>query len=386
VKLKPTKEQKKTLNKWFGAYRWVYNKAVSLYNKGDLKKNEKGTLLPIKELRQRLINNVNFEEENQWMLEYDYDLRDEALRTFRKNVISNLKKKKKFKMRFKSKRTDPCESISVLKKKWNLSKGFYHNIFSSKTMNSTESLPGKLPTDSKLTRNQLNEYYLGLTETVKTIPKQENKKLEKVIFIDPGVKNFYTGYSLNLNQNTSEFGKVITIGKMDVCRIARLLHHKHKLQSKLSKTKNKKKQKSFKKAFLKMSKKIKNLVEEMHKKITHYLTTEYDAIYLPKLNFHNCKKTSRRNREKLATYRHCELFNRIQMKTCENQTCKLYEMNEAFTSKTCSNCGSIDKTLGNKNVYKCKHCSFDSNRDYNGAINILLRHVTMCLNPQTKRD
>ena len=49
---------------------------------------------------------------------------------------------------------------------------------------------------------------------------------------------------------------------------------------------------------------------------------------------------------------------------------KLYEMNEAFTSKTCSNCGVIDKTLGNKNVYQCKHCSFDSNRDYNGAINI----------------
>lgn len=41
-----------------------------------------------------------------------------------------------------------------------------------------------------------------------------------------------------------------------------------------------------------------------------------------------------------------------------------------------SKCGSIDKDLGNKNIYNCKHCNIDIKRDYNGAINILLRYVT----------
>ena len=38
IKLKPSKEQDKTLRKWFGASRWVYNQCVDLYNKGKLKK------------------------------------------------------------------------------------------------------------------------------------------------------------------------------------------------------------------------------------------------------------------------------------------------------------------------------------------------------------
>ena len=55
-------------------------------------------------------------------------------------------------------------------------------------MNSTEMLPEKLPTDSRLTKNQLDEYYLGITETVKVKQKEHSKGLEKIIFIDPGVK------------------------------------------------------------------------------------------------------------------------------------------------------------------------------------------------------
>ena len=38
-------------------------------------------------------------------------------------------------------------------------------------MNSTEMLPEKLLTDSRLTKNQLDEYYLGITETVKVKQK-----------------------------------------------------------------------------------------------------------------------------------------------------------------------------------------------------------------------
>ena len=90
--MKPTWKQRQTLRQWFGVSRWVYNKSVELYRNGTLKKNKKGTLIPIKEHRALLINNDNFKTENKWMLKYDYDLRDEALRTFRKNVKNNLKK------------------------------------------------------------------------------------------------------------------------------------------------------------------------------------------------------------------------------------------------------------------------------------------------------
>ena len=86
-------------------------------------------------------------------------------------------------------------------------------------MNSTEMLPEKLPTDSRLTKNQLDEYYLGITETVKVKQKEHSKGLEKVIFIDPGVKKLYTGYAMDLREDSSDGAEFITIGKMDICRI-----------------------------------------------------------------------------------------------------------------------------------------------------------------------
>ena len=49
---------------------------------------------------------------------------------------------------------------------------------------------------------------------------------------------------------------------------------------------------------------------------------------------------------------------------------------EAYTSKTCCNCGHIDQKLGNKDVYNCKECGIEVLRDINGAINILLRFFT----------
>ena len=86
-------------------------------------------------------------------------------------------------MKYKSKKYSRSETISVLKKHWNRKRGFFSNIFNSTKMNSTEMLPEKLPTDSRLTKNQLNK-----TKKVKVKQKEHSNGLEKVIFIDPGVK------------------------------------------------------------------------------------------------------------------------------------------------------------------------------------------------------
>jgi len=238
-------------------------------------------------------------------------------------------------------------------------------------MKSSEKLPTKLPTDSTLTRDiKLNKYYLNLTISKKV--KTETRPFEKAIFIDPGVKNLYTWYSFDSNEGF----KLITVGKRDINRISRLLYYKHKLHGKVSKAKNVRKKKSYKKALHRMSLKIRNLISDMHKKVAKWLTNEYDQIHLPKLNFHKCKKLNRKSKEKLVTYRHCELFTRIQDKANENQVCSLNERNESFTSKTCCNCGHLDPNLGNKDIYNCKKCNIVINRDYNGAINIMLRYIT----------
>ena len=51
-------------------------------------------------------------------------------------------------------------------------------------------------------------------------------------------------------------------------------------------------------------------------------------------------------------------------------------MNEAFTSKTCCNCGYIKTDLGANKVFHCDKCDIEILRDLNGAINILLRYLS----------
>jgi len=48
------------------------------------------------------------------------------------------------------------------------------------------------------------------------------------------------------------------------------------------------------------------------------------------------------------------------------------KVKEDYTSKTCSRCEEEGKRL-NQGLFKCSHCGYQANADYNGAMNILKR-------------
>ena len=52
---------------------------------------------------------------------------------------------------------------------------------------------------------------------------------------------------------------------------------------------------------------------------------------------------------------------------------KVVKVNESYTSKTCSKCGSLNTTRTNQANFKCKECGYQVNADFNGAKNILNR-------------
>ena len=52
---------------------------------------------------------------------------------------------------------------------------------------------------------------------------------------------------------------------------------------------------------------------------------------------------------------------------------KVIKVDEAYTSKTCSKCGSLNTTRNNQANFKCKDCGYQVNADFNGAKNILKR-------------
>lgn len=54
---------------------------------------------------------------------------------------------------------------------------------------------------------------------------------------------------------------------------------------------------------------------------------------------------------------------------------KVVKVNEAYTSKTCSKCGSMNTTRNNQANFKCRDCDYQVNADFNGAKNILKRSL-----------
>ena len=49
------------------------------------------------------------------------------------------------------------------------------------------------------------------------------------------------------------------------------------------------------------------------------------------------------------------------------------ETNEAYTSKTCPECGNIHKKLGSAKIFRCPTCGYEEDRDIHGSKNNLVR-------------
>jgi putative transposase len=365
IRVYPDIEQRQIISKWLGAQRWIYNKALNEIKNNNCKVN-------LKELREKVINNVNFETENIWMLDYDYDLRDEALRDLVQNYKTNFAKakrqKKPFEIKFRTKKQEYHQntSLSILSKKWNKKRNFYSEIFRPDRLKSSEPLPDKLLYDSRLVKTPFNKYYITIPMPLDICETQAPKG--KVISIDPGVTNFLSCYD--------EDGNTFVLGEKAIYRIARLLNAKSKLCSKIKTSKTHKKRYSLRKALYRLSCDINNLVTEMHNKICRWLTINYNYIVIPRLNFHNCKNLYKKHKEKMATLRHCEFVDKLIDKTREMPWCKVIECDEHWTSKTCGKCGNIDNDLGKSRTYSCKKCSVIIDRDINASRNILLRYVS----------
>lgn len=350
-KVYPIKNTRETLNRWFGASRWIYNKALDYINNKEYIPN-------LKELRLNIVNNINYREENKWMLDISYDIRDEAVRDLLSNIEKNLIRGNRFNMKFKTKRGE--QSINILKKHWDEKRGAYYNVY-----NDIGCKRYNIKYTSRLKKTKLGEYYLCIPRNVNVSENQTDKS--RILSIDPGVRTFLTCFDPQ--------GRVLEFGKGDICRLHRLLNKVDQLKGKITKAKSKKKIK-LNKSMYRLNKKLKNLVDDIHKRISKWMCENYDCILIPKMNSMSFKNINKKTRRRMLVWRHCSFIKRLIEKSKLIRGCRIEVVDESYTSKTCTNCGYIKGNLHGEKVFNCDKCKLVIDRDINGSRNILLKYIT----------
>jgi transposase len=133
------------------------------------------------------------------------------------------------------------------------------------------------------------------------------------------------------------------------------------------------------KRYRKCMNRTQNITKDAHYKISHWLLKKYDHVILPKLNVSFMAKRKSglgcRTRTSMIQLRHAAFRRRLIETSTLYGGQKVYCGGEAYTSMTCSSCGTLNRKLGASETFKCATCLYCSDRDVNAARNILLLYT-----------
>jgi putative transposase len=130
-------------------------------------------------------------------------------------------------------------------------------------------------------------------------------------------------------------------------------------------------------AAFRLREKIRNLVDECHRKVAAFLTDNYRLIFLP--TFESAKMVAKVGRKfgsktarAMLTWAHYR-FQQFLKFQAKKKNVVVVDVSEAYTSKTCTKCGHIHTKLGGAKVFRCPKCNHRLPRDWQGALGVMLR-------------
>lgn len=409
IKLYLTVKQKKYLKVIIGIYRYFYNRTIQLINNYDKKMRYSWY-----EIKNNVFPSMNFkyhmyleDKENylslitlrphikayipKWILpNFPSHLIDkavsEAIDRTQTEIDKTKKTKRKFIMKYKNKKK-VYQTINIEKNMINLTTiGMWTNwkidndyLFRKIKMKGDISYYKTNLTDSSITTDKyLNRTYLNLSyKTEQYIPKHKEYDIGA---IDLGVRTFATIYRSN---GITEIGKNShkIIYKMckevdimqSICDSKGKYMYDKKHNKILRNTYNRRR--NVKKAQRRKIEKINRKLDEMHKKIIKYITSNYKRIILPPFKIQEMVvKLSSKIARQMYSMKYYTFRKNLKDKA-EETGLKIYELSEAFTSKTCGCCGKINDKLNGNKIFNCMSCGLKIDRDMNGARNIMLKNI-----------
>ena len=328
-----------------------------------------------KNLKKEAIKNIKFEKNeniNDWELNTPKDTRagaiDDVCKAYN-TAFTNLKRGniKFFNMNYRkndvnnssiliSKQTIKIENnkIKLPKSSFSKKEDLYIKI-GKRTLKKNKKIV--IENDTRLVK-QKGEYYLLVPISVK---EKEFKKPINYCGIDPGIRTFMTCFG---NNGCLEYkhNKILLdkLNKKLYCiknSRSLLVHNKRKSLNKIE------------------TKKI-NIINEVHWKTINSILSSNDVILYGDIKSHNIvgkSKNSKLNHDfndlKFYSFKQRLLYKSI----CYNKL--VIMVNEAYTTKTCSCCGTINNNIGSSKIFNCTNCNKNIGRDVNAAKNILLKGI-----------
>ena len=363
-------EQKAILRRWFGTSRYTYNKSVSLLADKNTPTSFKG-LVPIV-----------FDELPDWHTETPRQIKVGAVMDACQ-AVSNAKVKCKEtgkfqRVKYRSKK-NPRQTL-YLRADSLKENGFYVRFLGEMKM--AEPLPAKpqgigktseRDTDSEVKDSQLimenGRFFLCVPYIEKKKPR---KPSGRIVALDPGVRDFITFFS------EDSFG---WLGRQCINRIQRLCQHCDNLYSRATQEKRPLRR-ALRKAAKKIKVKIRNLTDELHKKVAHFLVTHFDIILLPtfetkQMTKRGARKLRKKSVRQMLTLSHYRFKKFLKQKASEYGV-QVIDVCEAYTSKTVSWTGELITNLGGSKVIKSSE-GHRMDRDLNGARGIFIKNVARVL-------
>jgi putative transposase len=317
--------------------------------------------------------------ENPWLQTSPYEVRDAAMVDVVDAYASNFAKQVKnkdhrFRMKYRSRKA--AQETIMIRGKCFKNGIFYPGLFGKEPIRSSEPLPRAVDYDCKLTHTRLGHYYISIPMPLEMASDNQARVQGRVVALDPGVRTFQTAYDPS--------GSIIEFGKGDIGHIYRLCYRMDTLQSQIDGNADLRHRARYhmRRAWRKMHWRIRNLVDDCHKKIVKFLCSNYSVILLPSFDtqqmvIRRLRKIRSKTARAMVTWSHYRFKQRLLFKRQEYPSCNVVVCNEAYTSKTCGVCGSLHHNLGGNKTFTCPSCGTILDRDVNGARNILLKNSSL---------
>lgn len=313
-----------------------------------------------------------------WELETPKDVRAGAVKDAVDaffTLIQKIKERQltRFDMKFRSKKHDtsiviPKKTVQITNDGIQIFKRKFH--FPVFRLSSRQKGNVKKPESDCRLQYCRNNWYLCIPTKV-CVKQSFDIDNTSACACDPGVRKFQTIYS---EQEVFSVGIKKEIKQRLLKKIDNLksLRAQKRLRNRKNKQIKKSKLVRYEKAYYE---RYHNLVSEMHNQLAHYLTSRYKVIILPHFESQEMVKgkTLKRETKRLMLQdRHYQFQTRLRQK-CEERGCILILGTEEYTSKTCSQCGEINSSLGSSEIFQCQTCLLKIDRDVNGARNIMIK-------------